>query len=94
MNENKNDSPCPFISNDGNCIHSNSTRNASDTRLHFCKPGYAIYILLADFVFPYRGGGASMFPIDMIFGAFYGVFAGGVGAIASTLFLKIKKKDP
>jgi hypothetical protein len=39
------------------------------------------FILFAEFVLPYQGGGASMWPIAMIFGGIYGAMAGGLGVI-------------
>ena len=38
------------------------------------------FVLFAEFVLPYQGGGASMWPIALIFGSIYGAVAGGVGA--------------
>jgi hypothetical protein len=39
-----------------------------------------VFVLLAEFVLPYQGGGASMWPIAMVFGSVYGAIAGGIGA--------------
>jgi hypothetical protein len=41
---------------------------------------------------PYRGGGASMWPIALIFGGFYGVIIGGVGVLAASYYLYLKRK--
>jgi hypothetical protein len=38
------------------------------------------FVLIDEFLLPYRGGGASMWPVALIFGGMYGAIAGGVGA--------------
>lgn len=38
------------------------------------------FVLIAEFVLPHQGGGASMWPIAMFFGGIYGAIAGAVGA--------------
>jgi hypothetical protein len=37
------------------------------------------FVLFAEFVLPYQGGGASMWPIALIFGGIYGAVAGATG---------------
>lgn len=42
------------------------------------------FVLFAEFVLPYQGGGTSMWPIALIFGGAIGAAAGGAGvALAS-----------
>jgi len=53
------------------------------------SPIIPVFVLL-DFFLNLSGGGASMFPISLIFGGIYGVLAGGGGAVAAAIFLKIK----
>jgi hypothetical protein len=48
-------------------------------------------VLFDEFVLPYRGGGASMWPIAIVFGGFYGTISGGLGVLAAKLYLK--KRD-
>jgi hypothetical protein len=50
-----------------------------------------IFILFDDFVLPY-GGGASMWPLPLILGGFYGMIIGGLGAGIASLYLKRKNK--
>lgn len=45
-------------------------------RLVRCSSGVCLF---AEFVLPYRGGGASMWPIALIFGGLYGAIAGAIG---------------
>lgn len=42
------------------------------------------FVLIAEFVLPYQGGGASMWPIALIFGGLYGAIAGAVGVGAAS----------
>lgn len=37
------------------------------------------YVLLAEFVLPYAGGGASLWPVALMTGSIAGGIAGGVG---------------
>jgi hypothetical protein len=39
------------------------------------------YVLYAEFVLPYAGGGASMWPIALVIGGIYSATAGGVGTL-------------
>lgn len=50
------------------------------------------FILFVEFALPYRGSGASMWPIALIFGGFYGVIIGGVGVLAASYYLYLKRK--
>ena len=50
-----------------------------------------VFILFAEFVLPYRGGGASFWPIALFFGRIYGAIAGGLGVIIASFFMKNKK---
>ncbi|HOW56594.1 MAG TPA: hypothetical protein PKZ12_01225 [Smithellaceae bacterium] len=47
-------------------------------------------IIFDEFVLPYRGGGASMWPLPLIFGGFYGVIIGGLGTGIASFYLKRK----
>ncbi len=45
----------------------------------------------AEFILPYRGGGASFWPIALFFGGIYGAIAGGLGVMIASFFMKDKK---
>lgn len=47
-------------------------------------------VLLEEFVLPYQGGGASMWPIALFFGGLYGVISGGLGVLTASFYLKKK----
>lgn len=47
-----------------------------------------IIVLIDEFVLPYRGGGASMWPIALVMGGFYGVISGGLGVVVASFYLK------
>jgi hypothetical protein len=51
------------------------------------------FILFAEFVLPYQGGGASMWPIAMIFGGIYGAMAGGLGVIVGWRIRALRDGD-
>jgi hypothetical protein len=51
------------------------------------------FILLAEFILPHKGSGASMWPIALLFGAIYGTIVGGLGVIAGAFFLKWQVKN-
>ncbi len=42
------------------------------------------FVLIAEFVLPYSGGGASMWPIALVFGGFMGALAGGAGVLLAS----------
>ena len=44
-------------------------------------------ILYGEFVLPYQGGGASMWPIALVFGGGMGAAASGVGVFVASRFL-------
>lgn len=50
-----------------------------------------ILILVDEFLLPYRGGGASMWPIALAFGSFYGAMSGGLGVVLASFYLKKKR---
>lgn len=50
------------------------------------------FILFPEFVLPYMGGGASMRPIALAVGSFYGVIVGGLGVVIASFYLKRKKR--
>ena len=45
------------------------------------------FVLVSEFVLPYAGGGASMWPIALVFGGFMGALAGGAGVLLASWFL-------
>jgi hypothetical protein len=47
-------------------------------------------VLFDEYVLPYRGGGASMWPIALVMGGLYGVISGGLGVAAASFYLKKK----
>jgi len=49
------------------------------------------FVLLAEFVLPYMGGGASMWPIALAVGGFWGIIAGGLGTLIAYGYLKYKE---
>ena len=46
------------------------------------------FILFTEFVLPYQGGGASMWPIAMVFGGIYGAIASAVGVFLASMLLR------
>lgn len=40
-------------------------------------PIIPVFVLAEEFLLPYQGGGASMWPIALAFGSFYGAITGG-----------------
>ncbi|WP_289053925.1 hypothetical protein [Carboxylicivirga marina] len=40
-----------------------------------------VFVLFAEFVLPYSGGGASFWPIALVVGGFFGAIVGGLGAL-------------
>lgn len=50
------------------------------------------FVLSAEFILPYMGGGASMWPIALVVGGFLGMFAGGFGVIVGSFYLNREKK--
>lgn len=50
------------------------------------------FILFTEFVLPYMGGGASMWPIALAAGSFYGVIVGGLSVVIASFYLKRKKR--
>jgi uncharacterized membrane protein YjjP (DUF1212 family) len=51
------------------------------------------FVLFSEFVMPYQGGGASMWPIALITGGVAGMVAGGVGVAIAALIMR-KSNDP
>jgi hypothetical protein len=41
-------------------------------------------VLVSEFVLPYSGGGASMWPIALVFGGLMGALAGGAGVLLAS----------
>jgi hypothetical protein len=50
-------------------------------------------LLFDEFVLPYTGDGASLWPLPLIFGGFYGIIAGGLGSGIGSFHLKRKKSN-
>jgi hypothetical protein len=46
------------------------------------------FVLVVEFVLPYTGGGASMWPIALVFGALYSAVASGVGTLIAAKVVK------
>ncbi len=46
------------------------------------------FVLLSEFVLPYQGGGASMWPIALLFGGIYGAASSFVGVLLGLLIAK------
>lgn len=51
-----------------------------------------VVILADEFLLPYQGGGASMWPIALAFGSFYGAMTGGVGVVLASYYIKRKTR--
>ena len=47
-----------------------------------------VFILVSEFILPYHGGGASMWPIALAVGSFYGSMTGGLGVVIASYYLK------
>lgn len=45
------------------------------------------FVLFAEFVLPHKGGGASMWPIALLFGGLYGAAASGAGVYLAGLVI-------
>jgi len=52
-----------------------------------------IFVLVDAFVLPYRGGGASMWPIALVIGSFVGSLVGGLGAVAASYYVRKKESS-
>ena len=50
-------------------------------------------ILVGEFMLPYQGGGASMWPIALAFGSLYGALASGVGILAARVIFREGAKN-
>lgn len=50
------------------------------------------YVVSAEYLFPYIGGGASFFPIALIFGTVYGGIAGCIGVLIAVFILFLKTR--
>lgn len=48
-------------------------------------------IMIDEFILPYHGGGASMWPIALAVGSFYGAMSGGVGVVMASYYIKRNK---
>ena len=51
-------------------------------------------VLIAEFILPHKDGGASMWPIALIFGTIYGIIVGVLGVVAGAYFLRWKLRHP
>ena len=49
------------------------------------------FVLYAEFVLPYMGGGASMWPIALAVGGCAGIIVGGIGTVIAIAYLKWKE---
>lgn len=50
------------------------------------------FVLFDEFVLPYKGGGASFWPIALVIGGIMGVVVGGLGTIIGIALKKGKKE--
>jgi hypothetical protein len=48
-----------------------------------------VFVLLSEFVLPYQGGGASMWPIALVFGGIYGAASSLVGVLLGSLIARL-----
>ncbi len=46
------------------------------------------FVLISEFVIPYKGGGASMWPIALVFGGGIGTLAGGAGVLFTSWLIR------
>jgi hypothetical protein len=46
------------------------------------------FVLLSEFVLPYQGGGASMWPIALVFGGIYGAVSSLAGVLLGALIAR------
>jgi hypothetical protein len=53
-------------------------------------PVVPAFVLFAEFVLPYSGGGASMWPIALAFGTICGAAAAGVGTLIARKLVKAR----
>ena len=44
------------------------------------------FVLFVEFILPYQGGGASLWPVALAFGAVYGAVSSAVGVFIAGLF--------
>ncbi|MBI2999980.1 MAG: hypothetical protein HYY46_16245 [Deltaproteobacteria bacterium] len=51
------------------------------------------FVVFVEFVLPYEGGGASMWPVALLFGGIYGATAGGFGVLFGWLLRRINLRD-
>ena len=49
------------------------------------------FILIDEFILPYHGGGASMWPIAIVVGSFVGAMTGGFGVVIASHYVKRRK---
>lgn len=52
-----------------------------------------IFVLVDAFVLPYRGGGASMWPVALVIGSFVGSLVGGLGVVVASISLRKKNNS-
>jgi hypothetical protein len=48
------------------------------------------YVVVSEYLLPYLGGGASFFPIAIVFGTIYGAIAGCLGVLAAVMIIYFK----
>lgn len=46
------------------------------------------FVLVDTFALPYRGGGASMWPVALVMGSFVGSLVGGLGVVVASFYLR------
>lgn len=50
-------------------------------------------VLAAEFLVPYAGGGASMWPVALVVGGFWGAVAGALGTLVATRLPRNDRDD-
>jgi hypothetical protein len=48
------------------------------------------FVVVSEYLLPYLGGGASFFPIAIVFGTIYGAIAGSLGVLAAVMIIYFK----
>ena len=51
------------------------------------------FVLFSEFVLPYMGGGASMWPIALLVGGFFGLVSGGIGVLLGEIIKSKSNKN-
>ncbi len=52
-----------------------------------------VFVLVAEFILPYQGGGASMWPVALVVGGAFGAAASGLGVFVAGLITRTTSDD-